>query len=220
MSWNSGWARWRDCYAPKPAVSPPALEQERKLKLLLQDVERLLEKQKLTKGAWTMRSGHTEKPNYVCPVMRVPKKGVGRPTTFRPEARQLAERGAMLVEIAAELGCTDRTISRWRLKYAEFRDALDRGRDRRAAELVANALEARRRDAEVKAAGESALREAALALLEMLKDIPVGIGKAPHHGTSEPAVGPVQATRDFDGEPTFHNFDGEPVPLDDPLADW
>ncbi|MER8683957.1 helix-turn-helix domain containing protein [Mesorhizobium sp. M1405] len=130
----------------------------------------------------------------------------------------------MLVEIAAELGCTDRTVSRWRLKYAEFGDALDKGRDRRAAERLAEALEARRRDAETKAkakaASDAALREAALALQEMLKDIPVGIGKASRHGTSEPSVLPVRRPRDFDGQPTFHNFDGEPVPFDDPLADW
>jgi hypothetical protein len=40
------------------------------------------------------------------------------------------------------------------------------------------------------------------------------------HDTPEPSVGLVRRPHDFDHEPTFHNFDGEPVPFDDPLADW
>lgn len=62
------------------------------------------------------------------------RKG-GRPSSYRPEACQVAERGATQPEIATELGVTNRTLSRWALKYPEFRAALDRGLARRAAEL-------------------------------------------------------------------------------------
>lgn len=61
------------------------------------------------------------------------RKG-GRPSHYRTGAAIIAARGATQPEIAAELGCTNRTISRWALLYPEFRAALDRGLVRRAAE--------------------------------------------------------------------------------------
>ncbi|CAH2407071.1 helix-turn-helix domain-containing protein [Mesorhizobium escarrei] len=69
---------------------------------------------------------------YVYRFLTAPKKG-GRPPTYRSEAAAaLAEQGATLAEIAAELKCTVRTVSRWRLNYAEFREALDLGRHKKS----------------------------------------------------------------------------------------
>lgn len=60
-------------------------------------------------------------------------------------ALKLAEAGATLYDIALELNCAERTVSRWRLKYENFREALDRGRaeeDARRAAYKAAADEA------------------------------------------------------------------------------
>ncbi|MEP9386476.1 helix-turn-helix domain-containing protein [Mesorhizobium sp. KR9-304] len=85
-----------------------------------------------------------------------PDQRKGRPSTFRPEAVQLAETGITQPEIAEALGTTNRTISRWALQYQEFRAALDRGLARREAE---------RRLAET-----APLREAASKLRRMIAD--------------------------------------------------
>jgi transposase-like protein len=161
----------------------------------------------------------------------------GGQSTYRPAASQLAERGATLAEIAAELGCSDRTLSRWRLQYPDFRAALDRGRKRRAVEQ-ANAAFA----AEIEA--QRPAREAALALEEMLKEL-----VAPTTAVDDPAEPascrqPLSVTRErpdpasrfaerraarrqpvdaWQGEAWqggAPDGDGEPVELDDPRADW
>ncbi|QND60317.1 helix-turn-helix domain-containing protein [Mesorhizobium huakuii] len=157
----------------------------------------------------------------------------GRQPTYRPEAANLAERGATLAEIAAELGCTIRTVSRWRLAYADFREALDRGRERRAAELAAadraKVAEAQRQQVEAKAAGEATVREAALALNEMLKDFAKPDAAAQGPAPADPAVrlsDRIAARRQLP-EPAAEEPQGwqdesagDPLPLDDPRDNW
>ncbi|MER8688003.1 helix-turn-helix domain-containing protein [Mesorhizobium sp. M1136] len=163
----------------------------------------------------------------------------GRPPTYRPEAATFAEQGATQAEIAAALGCTIRTVSRWRLAYADFREALDRGRKRRAVEQADAAL-AREIEAQRPA------REAALALEEMLKGILAAPAKAPAESTSarqplpgtqepsDPSDAPDEAASRISErralrqrrEPTAEepegsdDGDGEPVPMEDPRSEW
>ncbi|MER9421672.1 helix-turn-helix domain-containing protein [Mesorhizobium sp. M0317] len=165
-----------------------------------------------------------------------PVGNAGGQSTYRLEAATLAEQGATLSEIAAELGCSDRTLSRWRLQYAEFREALDLGRKRRAV-VQADAVLAREIEA------QRPVHEAALALEEMLKELVAPTtavddpaeparGRQPLSGTREPPdpasrlaerraerrqpVDAWQGDAYQGGEPG----DGEPVELDDPRADW
>ena len=58
----------------------------------------------------------------------------GRPSSYCAEAIQLARSGITQPEIAAALSCSNRTLSRWALKYPDFRAGLDRGLARRTAE--------------------------------------------------------------------------------------
>ncbi|WP_352937837.1 helix-turn-helix domain-containing protein [Mesorhizobium sp. M1136] len=93
-----------------------------------------------------------------------------------PRPPRSAEQGATLAEIADALKTTVRTVSRWRLNYAEFREALDLGRHKKAigqteAQLARAADAQRERDrlSAAKAAGEAAAREAALELKQLLE---------------------------------------------------
>jgi transposase-like protein len=159
-----------------------------------------------------------------------PPKG-GRPSSYRPEACQVAKRGATQPEIAAELGCTNRTLSRWALKYPEFRTALDRGLVRRAAE---------KRWAET-----APLRAATAELRRMVADAMASHGSDDGARVNGPAGLPHGSTgfdttntpaRDLgtlpgpeerraarytvpDPEPDLA-FDGEPVELLDPRSGW
>lgn len=150
---------------------------------------------------------------YVYTFTTAPKKG-GPPTHYRPTAAQFAERGATLAEIAAELKATVRTVSRWRLQYPDFKDALDRGRALRAAgqteAQLARAAEAQRRrdqlaaaNAAAKAEAEAAAREVSLALAEML-----GIAKPPDDA-AELASGRWRPLPDTRQPPDHSNAPGE-----------
>jgi len=154
----------------------------------------------------------------------------GRPSGFRPEVVQLAKTGITQPEIAAELGCTNRTLSRWALRYPEFRAALDRG-------LV-------RRKAERRAAAAAPLRKAASELRRMIADAMIFGGaceaplgeygsddstldgaftsttrSVPHHGIAQ-ARRERQAVRYSPVEAEPDPSDGEPVELLDPRSDW
>jgi transposase-like protein len=160
----------------------------------------------------------------------------GKQTTYRPEAATIAEQGATLAELAATLGCTDRTLRRWRLQHAEFREALDRGRKRRAVEQAAAA-----KAPEIEAQRQT--RKAALALKEMLKHLlptpaeasaeptsahqPLPSARYAHDAHDEAARRRAErrAARGQMPEPEEPQewpgaINGEPIPLDDPLADW
>jgi transposase-like protein len=169
-------------------------------------------------------------------VKMVPKqrKG-GRPPSYRPEACRVAERGTTQPEIAAELGVTNRTLSRWALKYPEFRAALDRGLVRRAAErrwaetapLRAAASELRRMIADAATfddLGDSARVDQAA----VLPDDPTGSDATqspPRDLSTTPSPEERRAARRStrymlpDPEPDLA-FDGEPVELLDPRAGW
>jgi transposase-like protein len=59
---------------------------------------------------------------------------VGAPTKYDPKtypriAKLLAQRGAILSEIADCFGVTTRTLSNWLNEYPEFREAVDAGND-------------------------------------------------------------------------------------------
>lgn len=155
---------------------------------------------------------------------------IGRPSGFRPEAIQLAKTGITQPDLAAELGVTNRTLSRWALKYPEFRAALDRGLVRRAAE---------RRWAET-----APLRAAAAELRRMIAEARTNAGAcegpaedggrtvATSDGglISTPSIAPqddIRRTRreriSAWHEPTEDEEDpshGEPVELLDPRSDW
>ncbi|WP_287307473.1 helix-turn-helix domain-containing protein [Mesorhizobium sp.] len=163
-----------------------------------------------------------------------PLKG-GRPATYRPAAAALAEQGATLAEIADALKTTVRTVSRWRLNYPEFREALDHGRHKKAngqtdAQLARAAIAQRERDrlAAAKAAGEAAFREAALELKQLLASAapPLSGTPAPPDAPGSPAsrLSERRAVRQAPAEPEepqgWQGGDGEPVPLDDPRSEW
>lgn len=154
----------------------------------------------------------------------------GRPSGYRAEAAQLAESGMTQIEIAALLGCTNRTLSRWALKYPAFRAALDRGLGRRAAD---------RRRAET-----APLRAAAAELWRMIADAHSGAGacEAPLEDNGGDACTPAEVFAStklrssgqglarrrrerlsaryspLDAEPD--PFDGEPVEMLDPRSEW
>ena len=140
----------------------------------------------------------------------------GRPTNYRAEACRVAERGGTQPEIAAELRVTNRTLSRWALRYAEFRSALDRG-------LV-------RRSAKQRWAETAPLREAALELRRMIANAIEGSGSstsnAAGHGSSncdrahslsracrEPSAA-WNAPAEVEPYPSY----GEPIELLDPRS--
>ncbi|MER8688000.1 helix-turn-helix domain-containing protein [Mesorhizobium sp. M1136] len=167
----------------------------------------------------------------------VPKGG--RPPTYRSEAAALAEQGATLAEIADELKTTVRTVSRWRLNYAEFREALDLGRHKKAmgqteVQLARAADAQRQRDrlAAAKAAGEAAVREAALELKQLLAGA-VATAEPPFSGTPDPFDAPSHARRLSERRAARGQLpepeepqgwqeepDGEALPLDDPRSEW
>jgi hypothetical protein len=119
----------------------------------------------------------------------------GRPSSYphhRLKALQLAEQGATLEELSAELRLTIRTLSRWRHSHRDFSDALDRGRAKRTMGQDARSLgrkaaaEAERaaalqRDRAEHAAREARIAEGAMALQAMLKHM------APLPPTAAPA---------------------------------
>ncbi|WP_461477885.1 hypothetical protein [Mesorhizobium jarvisii] len=131
----------------------------------------------------------------------------GRPSSYphhATKALQLAEQGATLDELSAQLKLTIRTLSRWRLKYPDFADALDRGRAKRAIgqdarTLIREAAARAERDAtlaryaEEQAAREARQREAAAALKEMLDQV----APLPATAPAEPAMyhQPLSATQ-------------------------
>ena len=148
----------------------------------------------------------------------------GRPSNYRPAAIRLAESGRTQPEIAAELGCTNRTLSRWSLQYPEFRAALDRGLARREAERRASEL--------------IPLREAATALQQLLAG---AVGEPPTASTEVPAVPadfsphetPISAdasrspdkpsrhpARYLPPEPEPALSNGDPIDLLDPRLGW
>lgn len=136
-------------------------------------------------------------------------------------------------------------MSRWRLNYAEFREALDLGRHKKAigqtdAQLARAAIAQRERDrlAAAKAAGEAAAREELRQLEQMLLEGPPTRSDVPG-GCPRPERPSIASLRhqgrlyDVDGgnAPSSRNEpsstddapagnDGEPVPLDDPRSDW
>ncbi|TGQ16375.1 MULTISPECIES: helix-turn-helix domain-containing protein [unclassified Mesorhizobium] len=103
---------------------------------------------------------------------------MGRPPTYQArKAIRLAETGIAQPEIAAKLGVTNRTLSRWALTYPDFREALDRGIAKRVAALdkrraeVAERRAAERRSIEAAEAAErAAVRENARALRQLIEE--------------------------------------------------
>lgn len=57
---------------------------------------------------------------------------VGRPTRYGGDAVRLATQGVTLQHIADTFGVTERVVCLWRLRYPEFREALNEGRALRA----------------------------------------------------------------------------------------
>ena len=159
----------------------------------------------------------------------------GRPSTYRPEAAQIAARGATQPEIAAVLGCTNRTLSRWALQHPEFRAALDRGLVRRAekrrwaetAPLRAAASELQRIIADAitfKDLGDGARVDKAAVLpdgptgSDATQSPPRGLSTAPNPEERRSARRSARCMLP-DPEPDLV-FDGEPVELLDPRAGW
>lgn len=146
----------------------------------------------------------------------------GRPSGFGPDALELAASGRTQPDIAAELGITNRTLSRWALQLPEFRAALDRG--------------LARREAEQRAAETAPLREAASNLLRMVADamaasaptvdpatgVPPSPPPEPASTPSERARSPRHPARyvQLEPEPEPDVFDGEPIELLDPRSGW
>jgi hypothetical protein len=159
----------------------------------------------------------------------------GRPSNYRPEAAQIAARGATQPEIAAVLGCTNRTLSRWALRYPEFRTALDRGLVRRAAEQRgaetapprSAASELRRMIADAitfEDLGDSARVDQAAVLpdgptgSDATQSPPRGLRTAPSPEERRAARRSARyKLRDPESDLVF---DGEPVELLDPRAGW
>ncbi|MER8655267.1 hypothetical protein [Mesorhizobium sp. M0847] len=168
----------------------------------------------------------------------------GRPSSYprhRAVALQLAQQGATLDELSAELKLTIRTLSRWRLSYPDFANALDRGRAKRAIGQDARSLhrnavaEAERaaaleRDRAERVAREARIAEGAAALKEMMKDVvllPATVtAAAPADARSRFAERRAARGR----PPAEHEEplgwqeetggDGEALPMGDPRADW
>jgi hypothetical protein len=167
----------------------------------------------------------------------------------RPKALQLAAQGATLEELSAELKLTIRTLSRWRHSHRDFSDALDRGRAKRTigqdarslgrkAAAEAERAAAHERDRAEHAAREARIAEGAIALQAMLKHIaplptaaPASVPQpAPAMRIpAEPAAAgnPRSCVSEFRRrfhpaaeDPEVLDGDGEPVPFNDPLADW
>jgi hypothetical protein len=66
--------------------------------------------------------------------VRLQPRGVGQPTKYDPDimpnaAKFMAQRGAILSEIADAFKVSTQTIANWRNKYPEFRDAIQIGVD-------------------------------------------------------------------------------------------
>ncbi|QND55659.1 helix-turn-helix domain-containing protein [Mesorhizobium huakuii] len=153
----------------------------------------------------------------------------GKTTGYRSEiAVPLAEAGITQAAIAAEVGCDARTVERWRAKYPEFRAALVRGLQARAA---SQAAEAQRQAAE---AGRPA-HEAALALRELVEEahrlasakppeVPADADEHLRRLSERRAARQATAGHEEPQEPQEWQGeawqDGEPVELDDPRAAW